>query len=218
MHTFLVGLTGGIGSGKSVAAELFARHGTTVVDADLASRAVVEPGQPALAEIATHFGAQILTPDGSLDRTALRHRVFAEPSERKWLQGLLHPLISEYLRDAIAQSQSAYTLLVNPLLLESGQDAWCARVLVIDAPEAAQLERTMQRDNNTREQVENIMRAQAERSARLARADDVISNDADMATLAQRVDAQHEEYLKLCQTVPAQTVPAQTPPDQKRHE
>ena len=195
--TFVVGLTGGIGSGKSAAADRFAELGITVVDADVASRAVVEPGMPALANIADHFGDEILLADGTLDRTQLRHRVFAEPNERKWLQSLLHPLINEYIKDKIAASISSYTILVNPLLIESGQHVWCQRLLVIDVPSEVQIARTMARDNNTREQVENIMRAQAERETRLALADDVICNDQDLNHLRTEVDKLHNLYQTL---------------------
>ncbi len=200
MPNYLVGLTGGIGSGKSAASDRFAAHGITIVDADLASRAVVEPGQPALAKIAEHFGATIIGPDGHLDRSALRHRVFAEPSERRWLQSLLHPLISAHLHAAIETADSPYVILVNPLLFESQQHHWCRRVLLIDAPEEAQLTRTMARDQNTREQVENIMRAQASRAERQALADDIIVNDADLDTLHARVDERHAFYLQVAGT------------------
>ena len=196
----LVGLTGGIGSGKSAAADRFVTLGITIVDADLASRAVVEPGQPALAQIVEHFGSQILQHHGSLDRTALRHLVFADYKQRQWLQSLLHPLISAYTKTQIEVATSAYVLLVNPLLIESRQHLWCDRVLVIDVPEALQVSRTMDRDDNTREQVDNIMRAQASRAQRLEAADDVISNDQDLAHLHSQVDQQHIKYLAVCQT------------------
>ncbi len=197
MAQFLVGLTGGIGSGKSAAADHFSTHGVAVVDADVASRVVVEPGQPALSAIADHFGADILQADGSLDRAALRQKVFADAQQRQWLQQLLHPLISAYLREQISAAAAPYVLLVNPLLVESRQHHWCQRVLVIDAPESMQLSRTMARDNNSRQQVENIMRAQASREQRLAAADDVIVNDADLAQLHLKVDQQHQVYLSL---------------------
>jgi dephospho-CoA kinase len=203
MGTLLVGLTGGIGSGKSAAAERFVEHGIAVVDADLASRAVVEPGQPALIEIAKHFGEHILLAEGGLDRTALRHLVFANDEERHWLQSLLHPLISNYLRDQISAATSAYVILANPLLFESRQHSWCQRVLVIDVPEQLQISRTIERDNNTPEQVENIMRAQVSRTQRLESADDVITNDQDLAHLYAQVDIQHQQYLEICQTQPA---------------
>ena len=195
--TFVVGLTGGIGSGKSAAADRFAELNITVVDADIASRAVVEPGMPALLAIEEHFGSDILQADGYLDRTQLRHKVFADPTERKWLQNLLHPLINQYIKDKISASSSPYTVLVNPLLIESGQHVWCQRLLVIDVPTEVQIERTMARDNNTREQVENILNAQADRDTRIGLADDVISNEQDLAHLHAEVDKLHDLYLTL---------------------
>lgn len=202
MKNWLVGLTGGIGSGKTAAADRFAFHGITTVDADLASRAVVAPGEEALTRIAERFGQSILLPDGYLDRTQLRHIVFADEAHRRWLQGLLHPLISDYLRQHIDQATSEYVILVNPLLIESKQAAWCNRVLVIDAPETEQVARTMARDNNTAAQVENIMRAQLARDARLEAADDVITNDADLEHLHTQVDELHLRYQEICRTQP----------------
>ena len=203
MDKFIVGLTGGIGSGKSAAADRFTELGVVVVDADLASRAVVEPGEPALEAIAEHFGADYIDAAGQLDRTRLRHTVFADEVERQWLQSLLHPLINQYLSSNLAGATSPYAILVNPLLIETRQHTWCQRVLVVDAPEEAQLQRTMQRDDNTREQVQNIMRAQTDRGVRLAHADDVIVNDQDLEHLRGCVDALHARYLELCQTLPA---------------
>ena len=199
MSEFIVGLTGGIGSGKSAAATRFAERGIDVVDADLASRAVVEPGQPALTEIAHHFGDELLQGDGSLDRTQLRHRVFADDEARQWLQRLLHPLINQYLRDHLAQASSPYAMLVNPLLIETQQYRWCWRTVVIDVPVELQVERTMSRDNNTREQVDNIVRAQASREQRNAIADDIIMNDTTLEALYSEVDQLHAEYLRACQ-------------------
>ena len=192
----LVGLTGGIGSGKTAAADYFAELGIDVVDADLASRAVVEPGQPALNYIAEHFGPDILLSDGGLDRAKLRALVFAESAERKWLQNLLHPLISEYLQAQIAASTSPYCLLVNPLLLESGQGHWCDEIVVVDVPEAMQLERTMARDDNSRSQVESIMAAQMARPARLQQASKIITNDKDLTHLHQQIEILHKELLR----------------------
>lgn len=201
--TYLVGLTGGIGSGKSAAADHFAALGTVCVDADIASRAVVAPGQPALQSIAEHFGDQILTADGTLNRTKLRHLVFADPAQRSWLQGLLHPLISAWLQTQIDNASSDYVMLVNPLLIESGQHTWCNRILVIDVPETLQVSRTMARDDNSEEQVRNIIQAQADRATRLSLADDVIVNDQDLEHLHQEVEQLHQTYLTLCQTQPA---------------
>ncbi|MEM7096933.1 MAG: dephospho-CoA kinase [Pseudomonadota bacterium] len=192
----IIGLTGGIGSGKTAAADHFASLGITIVDADLASRAVVEPGQPALIEIANHFGHEILQSDGTLDRPKLRQAVFSDESERKWLQGLLHPLINQYLRTNLEQASSPYAILVNPLLFETKQHVWCTRTLLIDVPEALQLSRTMARDDNTEEQVRNIMKAQLGRGDRLAMADDVIVNDADLIHLHAKVERLHQTYME----------------------
>lgn len=190
----LVGLTGGIGSGKSAAADHFAELGVDVVDADLASRAVVEPGMPALAKITAHFGEDLLQSDGSLDRAKLRSIVFAEVEQRQWLQKLLHPLISTYLQDQVAASATAYCLLVNPLLLESGQARWCDEVVVVDVSEEVQITRTMARDDNSRDQVEAIVAAQLKREDRLAKASRIIRNDGDLAHLHEQVQSLHEEF------------------------
>ena len=193
----LVGLTGGIGSGKSAAADRFAELGIDVVDADLASRAVVEPGMPALQKITEHFGEQLLLADGTLDRAQLRSIVFAKVEDRKWLQALLHPLISQYLQDRVAESTSPYCLLVNPLLLESGQARWCDEIVVVDVSEEVQIARTMARDDNPRSQVEAIVAAQLKRGDRLAQASRTLTNDRDLPHLYRQVDALHQELLAL---------------------
>jgi len=197
MSRLIIGLTGGIGSGKSAAADQFELQGITIVDADLASRAVVEPGQPALHKIAEHFGSDILQSNGTLDRSKLRHTVFASRPERKWLQALLHPLTNEYIKTHLDQATSRYTILVNPLLIETRQTAWCDRVLVVDVPREIQIERTMSRDDNSREQVERILDAQVSREQRLAAADDVITNDREIAHLHNAIDALHAQYTAL---------------------
>ncbi len=193
--TFVVGITGGIGSGKSAVSDRFSNLGIKIVDADIASRVVVEPGQPALEKIAEHFGAELITAEGALDRTALRHKVFADDAERDWLQKLLHPLINAYISEELANAQSPYAMLAHPILIETGQNAICDRVLVVDVPESLQIERTMSRDDNSEEQVRNIMAAQAKREDRLAAADDVIVNDQDLAHLDREVARLHEDYL-----------------------
>ena len=198
----LVGLTGGIGSGKSAAADYFQTLGIDVVDADLASRAVVEPGQPALEKIAEHFGSNILDPHGQLDRAALRKKVFSDVAERKWLQQLLHPLINNYLVEQVNAAQSDYCLLVNPLLIESGQQQWCDIVVVVDVPVATQLSRTMARDDNTREQVQAIIDAQTSRDKRLNAADYVVTNDQDLGFLHDQIDTLHNDLLLRCQKHP----------------
>lgn len=193
--TFIVGLTGGIGSGKSAAADCFRSLGITVVDADVCARIVVEPNKPALKTIAEHFGQEIIQTDGTLDRAALRQKIFADAAERKWLETLLHPLIFEEIWTQLHSASSPYAILESPLLVEAGQQAICQRTLVIDAPEALQLARATARDNNSTAQVKAIMAAQASREQRLAKADDVIVNDRDLTHLHTQVEALHQQYL-----------------------
>lgn len=194
---FVVGITGGIGSGKTAVSDRFEALGIRVVDADLASRWVVEPGRPALARIAEHFGDDVLAADGTLDRAALRRLVFADPEARQWLEALLHPLIAQEIRAALAAAESPYAILVSPLLLESGQTEFVDRVLVVDVPESVQIERTMARDDNDEAQVRSIIAVQIDRSARLEGADDVIENDGGLDALDVRVAELHHRYLEL---------------------
>jgi dephospho-CoA kinase len=197
MSAWTLGLTGGIGSGKSAAAEEFQRLGVHVIDADHASRWVVEPGRPALAKIAEHFGPGVLLEDGRLDRTALRGLVFEDAEQRRWLERLLHPLIAEEIASHLAQAQSPYAILVSPLLVESGQYRVVQRVLVVDVPEALQIARTMGRDKASEEQVRAILAAQTSREERLRHADDVLVNDRDRAWLRHEVARLHRFYLTL---------------------
>jgi dephospho-CoA kinase len=194
---WILGLTGGIGSGKSAAAQCFVDLGIHLVDADNAARWVVEPGRPALAKIAEHFGADVLQADGTLDRAALRELIFKDPQQRVWLEGLLHPLIREEIRQYLARAESPYAILVSPLLLETSQHQMVQRVLVIDVPEAVQIERTVLRDKTNEAQVRAILEAQASREERLSRADDVIVNDRDPAWLKSEVERLHHFYLTL---------------------
>jgi dephospho-CoA kinase len=194
---WILGLTGGIGSGKSAAAQCFVDLGIHLVDADNAARWVVEPGRPALAQIAEHFGAGVLQTDGTLNRAALRELIFKDPQQRAWLEGLLHPLIREEIKQYLARAQSPYAILVSPLLLETSQHQMVQRVLVIDVPEAVQIERTVLRDKTNEAQVRAILKAQASREERLSRADDVIVNDRDPAWLKSEVERLHQFYLTL---------------------
>ena len=194
---WVLGLTGGIGSGKSAAAERFAEHGIHVVDADQAARWVVEPGRPALVQLVEHFGADILQADGRLNRGELRTRIFADAEQRRWVEGVLHPLIAQEIADNLAKATSPYAVFVSPLMVESGQYKKTDRLLVIDAPPALQKSRTLARDTTTAEQVEAIMQAQASREQRLALADDVLVNDRDLAWLHSEVDRLHHFYLTL---------------------
>lgn len=196
----IVGLTGGIGSGKSAAADLFAAKGVELVDTDVLAREVVEPGTPALASIAEHFGDEILGADGGLDRAKLRGIVFAQPAEKDWLEALLHPLISKLLRSRLASFQGSYCLLVSPLLLETEQAALVDRILVIDIDRQGQLQRTLRRDGSSQATVEAIIDSQISREERLARADDIISNKGTLEDLARAVDQQHARYLQLSET------------------
>lgn len=194
---YIVGLTGGIGSGKTAVSDRFQAKGITIVDADLCSRVVVEKGRPALQQIAEHFGADILDNNGELDRAALRQHIFANPDDKHWLEKLLHPLIAEELMNQLAQSQSVYTIMVSPLLIESKQNLICDRVLVVDVPEEVQLQRTMQRDTNDAEQVKRIMQSQADRATRLALANDVVENIHGLDYLDTQVEQLHQQYLTL---------------------
>jgi dephospho-CoA kinase len=194
---WILGLTGGIGSGKSAAAQHFINLGIHAVDADHAARWVVEPGRPALAQIAEHFGAQVLQADGQLDRAALRQLIFEIPDERRWLEKLLHPLIAEEIAAHLTRAQSPYAILVSPLLIESGQHAITQRVLVIDAPQQLQIERTLQRDQTSEQQVQAILKVQASREERIRHADDVLVNDRDLAWLHSEVERLHHFYLTL---------------------
>ena len=197
MKPWILGLTGGIGSGKSAAAEHFAAHGVHMVDADHAARWVVEPGRPALAKIVDRFGDAVLLPDGQLNRAALRERIFTSEEERRWLEQLLHPLIGQEIAANLARAESPYAILVSPLLVESGQHRMTQRVLVVDTPEHLQLERTMRRDKVSEEQVRAILKAQAVREDRLKHAHDVLLNDGDLAHLHQQVERLHQFYLGL---------------------
>jgi len=196
----VIGVTGGIGSGKTAATDHFQSLGITVVDADLASRVIVEPGRPALKAIEEHFGASVIAADGTLDRRALREIVFTKPEERKWLEQLTHPLIGQEIASQIQNSESEYTILASPLLLESSQHHLAKRVLVIDVPESVQVERTITRDNTTEDGVKAIIAAQMKRQDRLAKADDVIVNDQDLAHLQQEVEKLHQTYLEMART------------------
>jgi dephospho-CoA kinase len=194
---WILGLTGGIGSGKSAAAQHFIDLGVHLVDADNAARWVVEPGRPALAKIVEHFGPQVLQASGELDRSALRGLIFQDPEQRRWLETLLHPLIGQEIISYLARAESPYAILVSPLLVESGQYKMTQRVLVIDAPEQLQIQRTMQRDSTSEEQVQAILKAQASREQRLSHADDVLINDRDPAWLKSEVERLHHFYLTL---------------------
>lgn len=195
----IIGLTGGIGSGKSAVSDCFEALGVTVVDADIVAREVVEPGCLALEAIADHFGQGILTPEGALDRAGLRTLIFADASERKWLEALLHPLIRDEITRQLSQSNAPYSILSSPLLLETDQHTLVDRVLVVDVPVEVQLARTVQRDSNSVEQVKAIIDAQSSRDHKQQKADDIILNIGTIESLKDEVLTLHKRYLQLSQ-------------------
>ncbi len=195
MSHFVIGITGGIGSGKTAVTDRFQSRGITVADADVASREVVQPGMPALAAIADHFGPEVISEDGTMVRAAVRKIVFADPDERKWLESVTVPAIMDKLRDILAKSGSPYSLLM--LSSGTGQSPLIHRSLVVDVPPDVQVARVMSRDNNDEEQVRAIMAAQPSREIRLEYADDVIVNDGSLEQLDEAVQALHEQYLTM---------------------
>lgn len=197
MKPWVLGLTGGIGSGKSAVAEEFGKLGVHWVDVDQVARWVVEPGKPALALIAERFGESVLGPDGGLDRANMRELIFRDPEQRKWLEQLLHPLIRQQTAEHLARAESAYAIMVSPLLVESGQYRHVDRVLVVDVPEALQVQRAVSRDRSNETQIRAILNAQAKREDRLRHADDVLVNDRDLGWLRQEVERLHDFYLTL---------------------
>jgi len=198
--TLVVGVTGGIGSGKSAVTERFEKLGITVVDADIAARVVVEPGKPALAAIVEHFGSELITDTGELDRAELRKRVFADEKERHWLEKLTHPLIGKEISEQLSAASSPYTIFSSPLLLETSQGELTDCVIVVDVPEKIQLLRTMQRDGNDEAQVERIMAAQMSREERLEKADYVIDNSRSLSELESVVAELNQLFLKQSRT------------------
>lgn len=197
-HRFSVGLTGGIGSGKTTVADMFAARGAAVIDTDQIAHRLTAPGGIAIPEIRTCFGSAFLTSDGALDRAKMRAHVFADPSARERLEGILHPLIRAETEHAAQQAQGLYLMFVVPLLVESA--SWedrVSRVLVVDCAEQMQMQRVMKRSSLTESQIHEIMAAQATRQQRLAVADDIISNDGDVFDLLPQVDRLHRLYVGL---------------------
>lgn len=198
-----VGLTGGIASGKSAVANEFADLGIPVIDADVISRELVEPGQPALARIVALFGPGVLDPSGHLDRRRLREHVFADAAQRKLLEDVLHPAVRAELSRRSQQSTGPYQVLVVPLLVENRLGHLVDRILVVDTPEGTQLERLQARDAVDPEQARRMMAAQANRSERLAAADDILTNTAGLADLKKQVAALHQKYLGMRDRAPS---------------
>ena len=187
--SFVVGVTGGIGSGKSAVTKQLEALGIVVVDADVVAREVVEPGQPALAEIVKYFGDHIVSYDGKLNRAALRKIVFESDVDRKVLESITHPRIRDSIQAQLAAAQSPYVVLSSPLLLESGQSSFADYVVVVDTSEATQIQRTMLRDNNDESLVQKIMAAQLPRMDRVMKADHVLDNNGTLQHLEEQVTA-----------------------------
>ena len=192
-----VGLTGGIGSGKSTVESLFRELGVPVLDADQVARELVEPGSETLTRIREHFGESVLTPEGGLDRAALRRRVFADPGERRWLEQLLHPLIRERMAAWSGSQESPYLILSIPLLFESGMRDLVDRVLVVECDPQIRIRRVCRRDAVSPQEVEAILQTQAGDEARRRLADDILENQGDLDSLRRQVERLHRRYLEL---------------------
>ncbi|HDM8153215.1 TPA: dephospho-CoA kinase [Vibrio harveyi] len=196
---FVIGLTGGIASGKTTVANLFKQQfKIDIVDADIVAREVVEPGTPGLNAIIEHFGTDIVRDDQTLDRAKLREKIFSNPEEKAWVNGLLHPMIREKMIEDLEQVTSDYALLVVPLLVENKLDSLCDRILVVDVEPQTQISRTVKRDNVSEEQAKAILASQASREQRLAMADDVVKNNPDDPDLLLQITDLHEKYLAMC--------------------
>lgn len=199
--SYVIGLTGGIGSGKSTIANIFSALNVPIIDADIVAREVVAKGSPLLDKIVEHFGKSILNAQGELNRTALRLKVFQNEEEKVWLNNLLHPAIRQTMLQQLEQMQSDYVLWVVPLLIENNLTTYCDRILVIDVLPEIQLERASQRDNSNVETIKQIMQAQVNRKTRLSYADDIIENNLSLVenqeSLTKQVEQLHQYYLKL---------------------
>ena len=198
--TFTIVLTGGIASGKTTVSERFAALGVPIIDTDRIARELVEPGRPALREIEREFGQGFLDDEGRLDRRKMRQAIFAEPRLKHRLEAILHPRIATEARRQVELASGPYCLVVIPLYAESARWQWIDRVLVVDAEESTQTERVMNRDGIDRDQVQAILHAQADRSERIALADDVIDNSGKLEDLQAKVEMLHAKYLALSST------------------
>ena len=194
---FIVGLTGGIGSGKSAATKKFLSLDINIVDADDASRTVVKKGRSALVQIEEHFGKDILTNEGTLDRSKLRKIILSDLKKKSWLESLLHPKIGEQINKELAESSSPYTVFVAPLLMETNSHLKCSRILVVDVPMEVQIERTILRDKVSEDHVKRIIAVQMDRKERLKKADDVLLNTGTIQELQEQVVKFHKKYLKM---------------------
>ena len=197
----VIGVTGGIGSGKTTVANLFSSLGTPVIDADELARQVVAPGQPAYEEILQHFGTTFLSKSGGLDRHRLREHIFSDPAKRDRLEAIVHPRVFAQMKRLLDRLAAPYAIVVVPLLIETGARELVDRVLVVDSPEELQIERTRRRDRTTRMAVEKILAAQLDRNTRLSAADDIIENDGSVEALAKAVSALHRQYLSEAERI-----------------
>ncbi|MEZ8021745.1 dephospho-CoA kinase [Vibrio sp. 1F255] len=194
----IIGLSGGIASGKTTVANLFNEHfNIDIVDADIVAREVVALGSDGLKQITEHFGKSILLDDGTLNRSRLRELIFSDPKEKQWLNDLLHPMIRDKIDSDLSKVTSPYALLVAPLLVENQMQGMADRVLIVDVPTEVQIERTMSRDNVSKEQVAAILKSQASREQRLAVADDVIKNHTKNQELLPQITDLHQKYLAI---------------------
>lgn len=197
-HSYIVALTGGVAAGKSTVAARFAALGAPIHDADVAAREVIGPGSAGLAAIVAAFGPEVLAADGGLDRAAMRRRIFADGAARTTLEGIIHPRVRTWLHERARRETAPYCLLAIPLLVRNiDHYRWVDRVLLVDAPEAAQLDRLTQRDGIAPTLAQRMLAQQASRTERLAIADDVIDNSGDAAALDAAVAALHRRYLEL---------------------
>ncbi len=192
-----IGLTGGIGSGKTTVANLFATHGIEIIDTDIIARVVVEPGTDALNKIAEHFGHDILNLDHTLNRKALAKKIFDNAVEKSWLEHLLHPLIRAYVTKMKGKVRSPYCIIVIPLLIETLPNPDIDRILVVESPTQLQIQRTQARDQRSENEISAIISSQAASAQRLAAADDIIINDQDLESLSSAVEKLHLKYLSL---------------------
>lgn len=196
MSRWVLGVTGGIGAGKTAITNQLQVWGIEIVDADVIAREVVALGKPALAEITARFGEDILLADGNLDRAKLRDIIFTEPSQKEWLNNLLHPIIRQSIIDALSQSTSAYVVLSAPLLFENGLQKYCDQTLLVDVPVEVQLARTSKRDNVDAAQVNAIIAAQMSRQEKRSLADDIIDNSGALEQTLITLKQLHSEYLQ----------------------
>ena len=195
MANWVLGLTGGIGSGKSAVSAMFEELGIQVVDADIVAREVVEPGSVGLTKITAHFGDEILTSNGTLDRAKLRAIIFADESQKQWLNNLLHPLIRESMLSQLKQATSNYVILVAPLLFENGLEKYCNHTLLIDVPVDVQITRTTARDNVSVELAKQIIASQMSRADKQQKAGDILDNNRPLEEVKTDVQKLHEKYL-----------------------